>query len=365
MTLKTLNVDLGDRSYDIIIGSKILDQAGHYLKEILNRPKTVIITDENVAAAQLPRLEAALRAENITFETIILPAGEATKSFASLQGLMDQLLAMRLERSDMIIAFGGGVIGDLAGFAASIYQRGIDFIQIPTSLLAQVDSSVGGKTGINSPRGKNLIGAFHQPRLVLIDVTVLETLDPRHILSGYAEVVKYGLIDDIEFFEFLEQNGTEIIAGGEALRTEIIYKSCAAKAKIVSEDEKEQGRRALLNLGHTFGHAIEAEVGYGDDLFHGEAVAIGMEIAFDISHQLGFCDKGDGDRVKAHHRKIGLKPASDFKFNSDVLIDHMQGDKKMSGGELTFILTKGIGKSFLYKGVKNQDLKIVLDDFFS
>jgi 3-dehydroquinate synthase len=366
--VKTLNLDLGSRSYEIIIGSGLLDQAGDYLGKILKRPKTVIITDENVARVQLPRLEAALKAANIEFTTLILPAGENTKSFTQLESLLDQLLSLRLERSDMIVAFGGGVIGDLVGFAASIYLRGIDFIQIPTTLLAQVDSSVGGKTGINSPRGKNLIGAFHQPRLVLIDTLCLETLDPRHVISGYAEVVKYAFINDRAFFDYLDANISDLsdenLSIRSGFRSEIILKSCAAKATVVGADEKEKGARALLNLGHTFGHALEADLAYSDRLFHGEAVAIGTEIAFELSQRLGLCSAEDCALVAAHHRKAGLKSADGFTFDSNKLIAHMQGDKKMEDGQITFILTKAIGEAFLYRGVNMSDIKDLLDDFF-
>ncbi len=363
-----LKLDLGDKAYDIIIGSGVLDHAGSYLKQLLKRPRTVIITDENVASVQLPRLEASLKVENIEFETLILPAGEPTKSFSQLEYLLGKLLEMRLERSDMIIAFGGGVIGDLAGFAASIYLRGIDFIQIPTTLLAQVDSSVGGKTGINSSWGKNLIGAFHQPRLVLCDVLCLETLEPRHVISGYAEAVKYAFINDREFFNDLDQNIGDLnhidLKVRCAFRSKIILKSCAAKANIVSQDEKEKNLRALLNLGHTFGHALEAELGYSDRLYHGEAVALGTEIAFALSQHLGFSSEKDSLLVKAHHQKAGLRSANEFSFDAQKLIHHMQRDKKMSDGQITFVLSRGIGKAFLYSGVDMSDIETILNRFF-
>ena len=312
----------------------------------------------------LSRLEKSLKVENITFETIILPAGEASKSMEQLEGLLDTMLSMKLERSDMVIALGGGVIGDLVGFAASVYLRGIDFIQVPTTLLAQVDSSVGGKTGINSPRGKNLIGAFHQPRLVLIDVTTLETLDPRHVVAGYAEIVKYGLINDPNFFIWLEKNGPQLISGSiehsRPLRREAILRSCKAKAMVVAEDEKESGARALLNLGHTFGHALEAENGYNDGLFHGEAVAMGIILAFQLSQKMGLCSKSDVDRVTHHFEQTSAQQLSSFKFDVDHLLEHMTKDKKMADGKLTFVIASGIGKSYLSRDVDMEDVKSIL-----
>tara|TARA_R110002096_G_scaffold436105_1_gene668033 strand:+ start:37385 stop:38494 length:1110 start_codon:yes stop_codon:yes gene_type:complete len=364
MTQKT-TVDLGSRSYDILIGEDIIDEAGSYINALLKRPRTVIVTDENVARHQLSRLESNLKAENIAFDTIVLPAGEATKSIGQLEKLLETMLSMKLERSDMVIALGGGVIGDLVGFAASIYLRGIDFIQVPTTLLAQVDSSVGGKTGINSPHGKNLIGAFHQPRLVLIDVTTLDTLDPRHVIAGYAEIVKYGLINDPEFFKWLEQNGKDLISGpaerSRALRTEAIFKSCEAKAAVVAEDEKESGARALLNLGHTFGHALEAENGYNDRLFHGEAVAMGIILAFQLSEKMGLCPASDVARVKRHFEQTSAQSLSDFNLDVNHLLEHMTKDKKMADGKLTFVVASGIGKSYLSKDVDMEDVKSVLE----
>lgn len=364
MMIQKTKVELGERSYDIVVGENLLNNAASYIVPILNRPRTVIITDKNVAHFQLASLENNLKHHGITYDVIILPAGEATKSFQHFKELLDQLLKLRLERSDMIIAFGGGVIGDLVGFVASVYLRGIDFIQIPTTLLAQVDSSVGGKTGINSDMGKNLIGSFHQPRLVLIDVTTLETLDKRHVISGYAEIVKYGLINDEPFFKWLENNGQEIVSGtdpeSKTLRIESIVKSCEAKAAVVANDEKESGIRALLNLGHTFGHALEAEMGYTDDLFHGEAVAIGMILAFELSNKMNLCPLADVERIKAHFNLIGAPKINQFNFKVDHLINHMQGDKKMSGGKLTFVLAKGIGKSFLSNDVNMNDVKDIL-----
>lgn len=362
--MKKTTVDLGERSYEILIGENILDETASHISPLLNRPRTVIITDENVAKHQLLRLEENLKKGNIQFETIILPAGEATKSMEMFNSLLDQLLSMRLERSDTIIAFGGGVIGDLVGFVSSVYLRGIDFIQIPTTLLAQVDSSVGGKTGINSKHGKNLIGAFHQPKLVLIDVTTLETLEKRHIIAGYAEVIKYGLINDADFFNWLKVNGEALISSpankSRALRADAILKSCEAKAAVVAEDEKESGSRALLNLGHTFGHALEAENGYNDNLYHGEAVAMGMIMAFDLSKKMGLCRQEECDQIRDHFNKIGAQKASTFNFDVDKLLHHMKGDKKMSDGKLTFVIARGIGKAFLSNDVDMEDVKAVL-----
>ena len=360
-----ITIALKDHSYDIHVGQGLLDQAGELIAPHLSRPRTVIITDQNVAKHQLPRLEKALSKSDIAFDSIILPAGEATKSFSQLENLLDQLLALKLERQDTIIAFGGGVIGDLVGFAASIYQRGIGFIQIPTTLLSQVDSSVGGKTGINTPRGKNLVGSFHQPQLVLTDVTTLNTLPKRQLLAGYAEVVKYGLIGDRDFFEWLEDNGPKITAGDPVAQTEAIVISCKAKARVVIEDEKEKGQRALLNLGHTFGHALEAECGYKDHLFHGEAVAIGMVMAFDLSVKMGLCPKEDAQRVRQHLENMTLPtriaksnhPVSQVAMTAEGLFQHTLHDKKISGGKITFVIASAIGQAFLNKNIKPEDVK--------
>jgi len=364
--IQKITVELGVRSYDILIGKNVLESAADYIGPLLKRPRTVIITDENVAAHQLSRLEKSLAGANINFCSIILAAGEQTKSFGHLQDLLNRLLEMRLERSDMIIAMGGGVIGDLVGFAASVYLRGINFIQIPTTLLAQVDSSVGGKTGINSEHGKNLIGAFHQPCLVLIDVTSLETLEERHIASGYAEIVKYGLINDEAFFAWLEQNWPALISGTSqekiAARTHAILKSCQAKAAVVADDEREAGARALLNLGHTFGHALEAENGYNDSLYHGEAVAMGIILAFKLSERSSLCTSEDVARVEKHFENIFAKKIGQFNFDVDHLLHHMQGDKKMSGGKLTFVVCRGIGKACLSNDIDMDDVKSVLTE---
>jgi len=364
-----ITVALNEHSYDIQVGDGLLDQAGQLIAPLLNRPRTVVISDENVARHQLPRLEAALNSAAIAFDVIILPAGEGSKSFGHLESLLDQLLALHLERQDTIIAFGGGVIGDLVGFAASIYQRGIGFIQIPTTLLSQVDSSVGGKTGINTPRGKNLVGSFHQPKFVLSDVSTLDSLPRRQLLAGYAEVVKYGLIDDATFFHWLEDHGAEIIAGDRVAQIRAILTSCAAKARVVAQDEKERGARALLNLGHTFGHALEAECGYSDRLLHGEAVAIGTVMAFDLSVRMGLCPAEDAARVRRHFDRLSL-PTRISNVNHPVsqaisqagmtaarLLDHTRHDKKRAQGKVTFVLLSGIGQAFLSNAVSPDDIK--------
>ncbi len=364
---KKITVALQNHSYDIYVGEGLLDQAGDIIAPLLSRPRTVIVTDDNIAGYQLPRLEKSLEKAGITFDSIILPAGEATKSFAQLENLLDRLLAFGLERQDRIIAFGGGVIGDLAGFAASIYQRGIGFIQIPTTLLAQVDSAVGGKCAINSPRGKNLIGSFHQPGLVLSDVSCLNSLPQRQLLAGYAEMVKYSLINDGKFFDWLDRQAGKIISGDPAARIQAIITCCQAKADMVARDEKETGPRALLNLGHTFGHALEAECGFSDRLLHGEAVAIGMVMAFDLSVRMGLCPEQEAATVRRHLKMIGLPDgiSADLRayFRNDItaerLFNHTLHDKKLSGGKVTYVLVRAIGEAFLTNDVTAEDIKQV------
>ncbi len=362
----TIKVGLDNRSYDIVIGTGLIDNAADFIVPFLPRPKTAIITDENVAHHHLKALTGNLEAVGIDVTAIILPPGETTKSFVSLETVCDQLLDADIERNDVIIAFGGGVIGDLAGFAASILRRGISFIQIPTSLLAQVDSSVGGKTGINSQLGKNLIGAFHQPVLVLADIDVLNTLPDREFRAGYAEVVKYGLIDNPEFFSWLEQNHNTLFGGEPDARRHTVETSCRAKAVIVEEDEFEHGRRALLNLGHTFGHALEAATGYSQRLIHGEGVAIGMVMAFDLSHRLGLCPAQDLEAVEAHLKSVGLPTrASQIEGalpGAEEFFKLMSQDKKANAGVLTFILTRGIGKAFITSDVAKDDLMSFLQE---
>ncbi len=359
-----LNVGLDARAYDIVVGEGLIADAGRLIRPLLKRPQVVVVTDANVAKRHLEPFRASLDRAGIAHETIILPPGEATKDFAHLETLAEKVLALGLERSSTLVALGGGVIGDLTGFAAAVLLRGIDFIQVPTTLLAQVDSAVGGKTGINTRQGKNLVGAFHQPKLVLADVAALDTLPKRELLAGYAEVVKYGLIGDPDFFAWLEANGAALIAGDRRLRRHAIKTSCAAKAAIVADDEKEHGRRALLNLGHTFGHALEAETGFGPALLHGEAVAVGLALAFDFSHRLDLCPAEDAARVHRHLEGIGL-PADLARLGSHgikpgltaaKLIAHMGHDKKVAGGRLTFILARGIGRAFISHDVDEAEL---------
>jgi 3-dehydroquinate synthase len=343
-------VALGPRSYDILVGRNLINNAAAHIGPLLGRRHVVIVTDAHVARLHLEPLEQALKAGGIAVDSVILPAGEATKSFVELERLCGLLLELKVERTSTLVALGGGVIGDLTGFAAAIVLRGISFVQIPTTLLAQVDSSVGGKTGINMPHGKNLVGAFYQPRLVLADTGTLDTLKRRELLAGYAEIVKYGLIDEPDFFTWLETNGVDVIEGDEAARRHAIGVSCRAKARIVGADERESGARALLNLGHTFGHALEAECGFSDELLHGEAVAIGMVMAFDLSATLGLCLQEDAARVQRHLASVGL-PTSPLALQGRVwtaerLIEHMGRDKKVKDGRIGFVLARGIGRCF-------------------
>ncbi|WP_282604231.1 3-dehydroquinate synthase [Pelagibius sp. Alg239-R121] len=366
---ESLEVSLGDRAYEIKVGSGLIAEAGSHLLPVLRQKSVFIITDENVATLHLPALERSLEASGIAFKSLVLAAGEQTKSFAKLEELIDHLLAAGVERGSTLVALGGGVIGDLTGFAAAVTLRGLDFIQIPTTLLAQVDSSVGGKTGINTGRGKNLVGSFHQPRLVLADMDVLESLPRREFLAGYAEVVKYGLINDPGFFAWLEKNGQTLIDGDRDLRREAVLTSCRAKADIVAQDEREAGLRALLNLGHTFGHAFEAEAGYGGGLIHGEAVALGMVMAFDLSVQMELCPPEDAARVRAHLQHCGLpvdltaiggNARTGAGWSSATLVSHMMRDKKISDGRITFVLARAIGEAFLERNVELNDVEGLL-----
>ncbi|MBK8083977.1 MAG: 3-dehydroquinate synthase [Devosia sp.] len=360
-----VHVPLGERAYDIEIGAGLLDGAGARLKAMFPGRRFGIVTDTEVAGAQLPRLLAALDREGLGHAEIILPNGEATKSFARLGEVVDFILAARLERGDLIVALGGGVIGDLAGFAAAIARRGMDFIQMPTTLLAQVDSSVGGKTGINSPHGKNLVGAFHQPKLVLADLDALATLPARQFAAGYAEVVKYGLIDDEAFYFWLEAHRPAIFAGDARLRAEMVARCCAAKTRFVLADEKETGVRALLNLGHTFGHALEAATGYSDRLLHGEGVAIGMVLAHGFSARLGLSPSQDTGRIIQHLRAAGLPTRlADIPgelASTETLMAAIAQDKKVVRGALTFILTRGIGQAFIERQVDPAAVRDHLD----
>lgn len=358
-------VALGDRSYEVRIEAGLLARAGEALSPVARGRTMPIVTDSNVLP-HLATLQSSLEAAGVASEAIVLPPGESTKSWAQLEALTDRLLELGVERSDHVIALGGGVIGDLVGFATSILKRGCNFVQIPTTLLAQVDSSVGGKTAINSRAGKNLIGAFHQPSVVLIDPQVLDTLPARQLRAGYAEVVKYGLIDDFAFFEWCEANAAALLAGDSAAREYAIAHSVAAKARIVGEDERETtGKRALLNLGHTFGHALEAETGFSDKLLHGEGVAAGMALAFAYSARRGLCSAQDAERVAAHLRAIGLPDglkAAGVTASGARLVEHMLHDKKMAAGTLPFLLARGIGQTFLDKTVDLTDVAAFLDD---
>ncbi len=358
-------VDLGARSYPIVIGPGLLERAGSLIAGHLRRPKTAIVTDENVAALHLETLVSTLEREGIDTSAIKVPAGEQSKCFTELARVSDALLEAGIERSDTIIAFGGGVVGDLAGFAAAILRRGVNFIQIPTSLLAQVDSSVGGKTGIDMSSGKNLIGAFHQPVLVIADTGLLNTLPEREFRAGYAEVVKYGLINDAAFYDWLDTNWRAIACGDTAARMHVVESSCRAKAAIVAADEREHGQRALLNLGHTFGHAFEAATGYSDRLLHGEAVALGMVLAHGFSAHLGLCAQELTGRVAAHLEKAGLPVRLD-QINGHLpppteLLNIMRQDKKTEAGKLTFILTRGVGEAFVAKDVGDDDVLAYLN----
>ncbi|MCY1706525.1 3-dehydroquinate synthase [Pannonibacter sp. SL95] len=351
----TVPVDLGDRSYDILIGRGLLASAGERIAALMPGGRLAIITDATVARLHLSTLTASLDAAGVGYTVMTVPPGEQTKCFAEYQRLCDEVLAARLERGDAVLAFGGGVVGDLAGFVAASVRRGMSFIQIPTTLLSQVDSSVGGKTGINSRHGKNLIGAFHQPDLVLADTALLDTLSEREFRAGYAEVVKYGLLGDAEFFAWLETNWRDIVSGAPA-REEAVARSCLAKAATVSADEREAGQRALLNLGHTFGHALESAVDYANErLVHGEGVSIGMTLAHQFSARLGLIDDAVVDRVTAHLAEVGL-PTRIGQIPGQMppaqtLLDIIAQDKKVSRGALTFILTRGIGQAFVEKGV--------------
>jgi 3-dehydroquinate synthase len=361
---ETVTVALAGRAYEVAIGRGLIGEAGRRLRPLLSRPATAVVMDETVAALHGEALLASLAAEGITAHGVVMPPGEETKSFAGLAEVCDRLLALELERGDRIIAFGGGVVGDLAGFAAAIFKRGMDFIQIPTTLLAQVDSSVGGKTAIDTPRGKNLIGAFHQPRLVLADLGVLDTLPDREMICGYAEVLKYGLLGDLAFFEGLETRGGRVLARDDAVLAWAVRRCVEMKALIVAADEREGGQRALLNLGHTFGHAVEAAVGFGDAVKHGEAVGLGCALAFRFSAWLGLCPGQDARRAE---RAIGaaglpttLAAVAGHPFNADALIASMAQDKKAEGGALTFVLVRGIGEAFVSKGIEAGPLRAFL-----
>jgi 3-dehydroquinate synthase len=350
-----IRVELGQRSYDIHVGSGLIAAAGRHLAPLAGGRRVVVVTDATVAGLHLPALTSSLGGAGIRHAAVVVPSGEGSKDFAHYARLVEDILALGIERKSLIVALGGGVVGDLAGFAAATLLRGIDYVQVPTTLLAQVDSSVGGKTAINSAHGKNLVGAFHQPVLVLADVDVLATLPRRELLAGYAEVAKYGLIRDRAFFEWLESAGVALIAGDPALRARAVAESCRHKAAVVAADERETGERALLNFGHTFGHALEAETGYGAELLHGEGVALGMALAFDFSVRLGHATLQTAERVRRHLASVGLpvslRDVAGRLFSADRLVAHMRRDKKVQDGRLTFILPREIGEVFVTRDV--------------
>lgn len=353
--IETVHVPLGDRAYDVRIGSDLLARAGHEIAPFLARPRVAIVTDAQVADIHLTPFVAALEAEGISSVSLTLPVGETTKGWSEFERTVEWLLAQKIERNDVVVALGGGVIGDLVGFAAAVLRRGVRFVQVPTSLLAQVDSSVGGKTGINAPQGKNLIGAFHQPSLVLADISALNSLRDRDFLAGYGEVVKYGLLGDAAFFEWQENNADRIIRRDPDALAYAVRRSVEMKAEIVVRDETEQGDRALLNLGHTFCHALEAATGYSDRLLHGEGVAIGCALAFELSSQMGLCAQEDPSRVRQllaeMGMKVGLNDIPGDLPDAAALVDLMGQDKKVIGGKLHFILARGIGDAFVTSDV--------------
>ena len=357
-------VSLGDRSYDVHVGQGLLARAGELVSPLLRRRRVFVLTEERVGAIHLDGLRDGLG--GIEAPALGLVPGEGTKSWDGLRQAVDWLLDQRCERGDVVVALGGGVIGDLAGFAAAILRRGVRFVQVPTSLLAQVDSSVGGKTGINTGHGKNLVGAFHQPSLVLADIDVLDTLAPRDLRAGYGEVVKYGLLGDAVFFDWLERNGPALAAGDVDARAHAVGRSVEMKADIVARDETEQGDRALLNLGHTFAHALEAATGYSDRLLHGEAVSVGCALAFDLSSRLGLCPQEDPGRLAAHLEAMGmprsLRDVPGDLPGAEALLELMGQDKKVVDGTLRFVLARGIGRAFVTSEVPRDTVLEVLRD---
>lgn len=364
-----VEVALGDRAYDIVIGRGVLASLGERVARLRPGVRTAIVTDRTVAKYWLEPAEASLAAAGIPTSRIVVEEGEISKTYAGLEKVSEALIAAKIERNDLVIALGGGVVGDLAGFAAAILRRGVDFVQVPTSLLAQVDSSVGGKTGINSPQGKNLLGAFHQPVLVIADTAVLDTLSPRQFRAGYAEVAKYGVLGDEAFFTWLEKNHSDISRGGSA-REHAIATSCRAKAGVVSRDERETGERALLNLGHTFGHALEAATGFSDRLFHGEGVSIGMTLAAQLSARLGMIGEADATRIERHLIEAGLPTrlqdiagfAQEGLADADALMALMTQDKKVVRGKLTFILLEAVGRAVIVKDVEPAPVRDFVKD---
>ena len=354
-----VDVALSERAYDIVIGRDVLGSLGLRIAALRPGARTAVVTDRTVAKVWLEKTEAALSQAGIASSRIVVDEGEGSKTYAGLEQVSEALISAKIERNDLVVALGGGVVGDLAGFAAAILRRGVDFVQVPTSLLAQVDSSVGGKTGINSPQGKNLLGAFHQPILVVADTAVLDTLSPRQFRAGYAEVAKYGVLGDAAFFAWLEANHAEIFAGGPA-REHAVATCCRTKAAIVARDERETGERALLNLGHTFGHALEAATGFSERLFHGEGVAVGMVLAAQLSAELGMMAASDATRVRHHLAEVGLPTrlqeiagfAQEGLADADALMALMAQDKKVKRGRLTFILLRAVGRAVITSDVE-------------
>ena len=364
-TVQRLRVELGERGYDIVVGRGLIADAAYYVAPLLNQQRTIIVTDETVEALWLASLADSLGNAGIDVTSCVLPAGESTKNFQQLEKLCGEILRWRPERGSTVIALGGGVIGDLTGFASAIVMRGLRFIQVPTTVLAQVDSSVGGKTGINTAHGKNLVGAFHQPGLVLIDTATIDTLPSREMTAGYAEIAKYGLLGNADLFRWLEINGADFFAGAERVRQHLVIESCRMKAQIVAKDEKEGDVRALLNLGHTFGHVLETEIGYDGRLLHGEAVGIGIILAFRLSALLGHCDERVATRIVAHFQAVGvpydLGRLDTSGWTAGRLFNHMRLDKKVRDGRLTFVLARDIGDSFISRDVPESAVLSVLE----
>ena len=365
-----LRINLKENSYDIIIEHGLLSELGALISKKFGKPKTFIVTDSNIAAHWLKQTIESLTAQGMSPKVLEVPVGERTKSFINLEKIIDQLLESKVDRDSVLIALGGGVIGDLAGFAGAVTLRGIKVIQVPTTLLSQVDSSVGGKTGVNVRQGKNLVGSFHQPSLVAIDTQVLQTLPSRQLFAGYAEVLKYGLIKDRSFFDWLELNGKKVLEGDKLAQQFAIFTSCRIKAEIVEADEKEKNLRAILNFGHTFGHALEAEAGYDGNLLHGEAVSIGMVLAIELSKNLGYLSGQDAGRAVEYIRNIGLPTninsiEGSTSWHPDGIIQHMQHDKKVSNGQLRFVLIKGIGEAYLTANVERNDIYRVIEKSLS
>lgn len=363
METKIVSIDLGERGYDIFIGLNLLERIDDFFPSDVRGKRVFIVTDVNVKSYAQNLCEQILQAGAVFCEVLVLPAGEKTKSFENFQKVQEWMLANNIQRKSLIVAVGGGVIGDLAGFTASTVLRGVPFVQIPTTLLSQVDSSVGGKTGINTSYGKNLVGSFYQPVGVIADIASLNTLPRRELLAGYAEVVKYGLLGDYDFFEWLEEYGSDVIALEPFAVSQAIETSCRAKAKIVAADEHEGGVRALLNLGHTFAHALEAVAGYDGTLLHGEAVSIGMVMAFDLSVRMGLCPRDDYERVVVHLKSLGLPiDAKGIKTTAEELLEIMKRDKKVVGDKMTFILVRAIGDAFITQDVPVGLVREVLTD---